>query len=197
MARYDGAGRLDSSFGTGGFVTTDFSGTHSDDVAYGLVVLPNGDVVAAGYAVSYTTREDFGLARYDGGPLQLSDMTRLRSPTSSSPWRQTVSAVRPVDRRSRSRRRPTRRSTRRLPRSTACPRRVRDDGHGEPRPRRPDDHDRHPHQRPGRGGRADLVNGTLVSGPPALIVDSGSVVLDHVTAINATDAPTILVNGGT
>ncbi len=42
-----------------------------------------------------------------------------------------------------------------------------------------------------------VVNGTLIGGSPALIVDSGNVVLRGVTARNATDAPTIVVNGGT
>jgi hypothetical protein len=35
-----------------------------------------------------------------------------------------------------------------------------------------------------------------VGGSPALVVTSGNVVLDHITARNSTDAPTILVNGG-
>jgi uncharacterized delta-60 repeat protein len=41
-----------------------------------------------------------------------------------------------------------------------------------------------------------IVNGTLIGGSPALIVDAGNVILEHVTALNATNAPTILVNGG-
>ncbi|MGP0065797.1 MAG: Ig-like domain repeat protein [Isosphaeraceae bacterium] len=41
-----------------------------------------------------------------------------------------------------------------------------------------------------------ITNGTLVGGSPALVVDSGTVVLEGVTALNATAAPTILVNGG-
>ncbi len=41
-----------------------------------------------------------------------------------------------------------------------------------------------------------ITNGTLVGGSPALTVNSGTVVLDGVTAVNATNAPTILVNGG-
>jgi hypothetical protein len=41
-----------------------------------------------------------------------------------------------------------------------------------------------------------ITDGTLVGGSPALIVDSGNVTLDHVTALNATNAPTIVVNGG-
>jgi predicted outer membrane repeat protein len=41
-----------------------------------------------------------------------------------------------------------------------------------------------------------IQNGTLIGGSPALVVDAGSVVLNQVTALNATNAPTILVNGG-
>ena len=41
-----------------------------------------------------------------------------------------------------------------------------------------------------------IQDGTLVGGSPALVVDSGSVILDGVTATNATEAPTIVVNGG-
>jgi len=41
-----------------------------------------------------------------------------------------------------------------------------------------------------------IQNGTLVGGSPALVIKSGDVLLDHVTLINATDAPTLLVNGG-
>jgi hypothetical protein len=41
-----------------------------------------------------------------------------------------------------------------------------------------------------------VANGTLIGGSPALIVDSGVVLLDHVTTRNATNAPTIVVNGG-
>jgi hypothetical protein len=41
-----------------------------------------------------------------------------------------------------------------------------------------------------------IVNGTLVAGSMALVVDTGAVVLDHVAATNATNAPTIVVNGG-
>jgi hypothetical protein len=41
-----------------------------------------------------------------------------------------------------------------------------------------------------------IQNGTLVGGSPALVVNSGNVVLKQVTARNATNAPTIVVNGG-
>src|SRR5262249_51936227 len=40
-----------------------------------------------------------------------------------------------------------------------------------------------------------VANGTLVGGSPALIVDSGVVLLNNVTTRNSTNAPTIVVNG--
>jgi hypothetical protein len=41
-----------------------------------------------------------------------------------------------------------------------------------------------------------IQNGTLVGGSPALVVDSGNVVLNKIDAQNATNAPTIVINGG-
>ena len=61
VARYNRDGSLDSSFGTGGFVTTDFNGGF--DSANGVAVM--GDkIVAAGYVNYLTGNSDFGLARY-------------------------------------------------------------------------------------------------------------------------------------
>jgi uncharacterized delta-60 repeat protein len=57
LARYNADGTLDTSFGTGGIVTTDL-GTQSDD-ARSLAIQPDGDIVVAG-----TAGEDVGLARY-------------------------------------------------------------------------------------------------------------------------------------
>jgi uncharacterized delta-60 repeat protein len=63
LARYNPDGTLDSSFGTGGTVTTDLTG-----VANALVVQVDGKLVAAGAAGN-----DFGLARYNpNGALDLS-----------------------------------------------------------------------------------------------------------------------------
>jgi uncharacterized delta-60 repeat protein len=66
LARYNSDGTLDTGFGTGGKVTTDFAG--KGDWAHALVV-QNGMLVAAGtttgpttYNISYT---DFALARYN------------------------------------------------------------------------------------------------------------------------------------
>jgi uncharacterized delta-60 repeat protein len=41
-----------------------------------------------------------------------------------------------------------------------------------------------------------IVNGTFIGGSPALIVQSGQVIVQSSTFSNATDAPTILVSGG-
>jgi uncharacterized delta-60 repeat protein len=56
LARYNPNGTLDSSFGAGGEVTTDF-GDH--DGAFAVALQPDGKIVAAGF-----TAEDFALARY-------------------------------------------------------------------------------------------------------------------------------------
>jgi uncharacterized delta-60 repeat protein len=61
VAQYKKNGSLDTSFGTGGFTTTDFNGAF--DSANGLAF--QGDkIVAAGYVQSPSGGFDFGLARY-------------------------------------------------------------------------------------------------------------------------------------
>ncbi|MER7466539.1 calcium-binding protein [Streptomyces sp. NPDC097981] len=62
LARYNTNGSLDTTFGTGGKVTTDFGGT---DAAFGVVVQPNGKIVTAGYSDAGGTASDFALARYN------------------------------------------------------------------------------------------------------------------------------------
>ncbi len=57
LARYNPDGSLDTSFGTGGEVLTDFGG---EEFANALVLQPDGKLVAAG-----TTGSDFALARYN------------------------------------------------------------------------------------------------------------------------------------
>jgi uncharacterized delta-60 repeat protein len=63
LARYNPDGTLDTSFGIGGKVTTDFSGIGETDEANALVVQPDGKLVAAGTAVVQPSF-DFALARY-------------------------------------------------------------------------------------------------------------------------------------
>jgi len=61
LARYNLNGSLDTTFSFDGMVTTDFSG--ENDYAYDVVVQPDGNIVAAGVA-TFSTDENFGLARY-------------------------------------------------------------------------------------------------------------------------------------
>src|SRR6266540_2276075 len=66
LARYTPNGTLDPSFGTGGKVTTDFYG-FTDHAQTGLVVQPDGKLVAAGASFTFFTggNYDFALARYN------------------------------------------------------------------------------------------------------------------------------------
>src|SRR5690348_14036598 len=58
------ANNLDSTFGTGGIVRTDFAG--NIDQANAVAIQPNGQIVAAGSSFSNSkTVEDFIVARYD------------------------------------------------------------------------------------------------------------------------------------
>jgi uncharacterized delta-60 repeat protein len=61
LARYNSDGTLDTAFGVGGTVTTDFAGMF--DVANALVAQTDGKLVAAGSAV--VSNDDFALARYN------------------------------------------------------------------------------------------------------------------------------------
>ena len=64
VVRYNQDGSLDSAFGAGGKVTTDFSGAF--DIAKAIAVQPNGKIVVSGWAQSSITGKfDFGLARYN------------------------------------------------------------------------------------------------------------------------------------
>ena len=60
LARYNSDGSLDASFGTGGFVTTDFFG--GNDRATGLALQKDGKIVAVGVG---GPSFDFALARYN------------------------------------------------------------------------------------------------------------------------------------
>jgi uncharacterized delta-60 repeat protein len=62
LARYNSDGSLDSSFGSGGKVTTDFSS--SDDTGNGLVIQPGGSITVAGITGTAATGTSFAVARY-------------------------------------------------------------------------------------------------------------------------------------
>jgi uncharacterized delta-60 repeat protein len=65
LARYNPDGRLDTTFGSGGKVITDFLG-YSDE-ASGIVIQPDHKIIAAGtiYTDNGSSITDFGLARYN------------------------------------------------------------------------------------------------------------------------------------
>ena len=66
-------GDLDTAFGTGGKVITDFGGFNAAEAA-AVIVQPDGKIVAAGFAHVFATSErDFALARYNAdGSLDFS-----------------------------------------------------------------------------------------------------------------------------
>lgn len=66
LARYNSNGSLDSGFGSGGMVTTDFT---PSDQAFALGLQSNGKVVVAGSAYDATKGSGFALARYDFGDI--------------------------------------------------------------------------------------------------------------------------------
>jgi uncharacterized delta-60 repeat protein len=63
LARFNSDGSLDSTFGAGGIVTTDFFG--DNDLLRALVIQADGKIVAAGSAYHFPTGYDFALARYN------------------------------------------------------------------------------------------------------------------------------------
>ncbi len=63
LARYNGDGSLDSAFGSGGRVTTDFGGR--SDNASAVAIQPDGKILAGGGADLAGTQFDFALVRYN------------------------------------------------------------------------------------------------------------------------------------
>ena len=62
LAGYTANGTLDSTFGNGGFMTTDLSGA-TDDIAYAMTAQSDGKLVVAGRTGEYP-QNDFAVARY-------------------------------------------------------------------------------------------------------------------------------------
>ena len=60
LARFDGAdGSPDADFGSGGIVTTDLGGA---DVAFGLAIQPDGQIIAAGASFEAVAGNEFDIA---------------------------------------------------------------------------------------------------------------------------------------
>ena len=71
ITRLDNAGKLDTGFGSGGSVFTDFGGL--DDYAHDLAVDPAGKITLAGYSYQLNGGADIALARYNpDGSLDVS-----------------------------------------------------------------------------------------------------------------------------
>jgi uncharacterized delta-60 repeat protein len=70
VARFNTDGSFDTTFGIGGYASTDVSGTGEDDVARDLVIQPDGKIVVAGYPTESDEGAAFGVTRYnaDGSP---------------------------------------------------------------------------------------------------------------------------------
>jgi uncharacterized delta-60 repeat protein len=66
LARFNSNGSLDSTFGLGGKVTTDFSGF--SDFAYSVILRPDGRIVVGGSSQNERSF-DFALARYDSNGI--------------------------------------------------------------------------------------------------------------------------------
>jgi uncharacterized delta-60 repeat protein len=64
VVRYKKNGTLDTSFGTGGKVLTDF-GSGSEDITLGGIVEQNGKIVAVGFSNKLNNNLDFATARYN------------------------------------------------------------------------------------------------------------------------------------
>ena len=62
LARYNSDGTLDTSFGSGGQVSTDFFGMEDD--AFSVLIQPDGKIVAVGSANNPATYYDFAAVRY-------------------------------------------------------------------------------------------------------------------------------------
>src|SRR5207244_2126731 len=71
LARYNPDGALDLTFGTGGIVSSPFSG--GDNWANAVAIQPDGKIVVVGYAEG-SSEGDFAIARYDSGTPVVSDV---------------------------------------------------------------------------------------------------------------------------
>ena len=83
LARYNSNGSLDTSFGSGGKVTTPIGG--SNDVGRATAIQRDGRIVVAGYS-NNGTNNDFALARYygTGSSLSVSDVEVTESDTTGT-----------------------------------------------------------------------------------------------------------------
>src|SRR5262249_14262897 len=77
LARYNGDGSLDSSFGSGGRITTSFGNNYQQ--ASGAAIQTDGKIVAVGF--THGTTVDFALARYSASTTPPPTPTPTPTPT--------------------------------------------------------------------------------------------------------------------
>ncbi len=67
VARYNPDGTLDKFFGEGGHIITDIEGVNASDLINAMVLLPDGKILAAGFANYFNLdgTSDIGIVRYD------------------------------------------------------------------------------------------------------------------------------------
>ena len=92
VVRFHSDGRPDSSWGTRGYIITDFTGRA--DVMYNLVVQPDSRIIGVGYATVDVNNQELALARYYGNgsrdPIFGNDGKIITSVTTRNDMLQTV-----------------------------------------------------------------------------------------------------------
>lgn len=78
VARLTAAGSVDNTFGTNGYVTTNF-GTNTQNEAFDMKLQTDGKIVAVGYSGN-----SMAIARYIGTPLPVINSLQLLTPTNNS-----------------------------------------------------------------------------------------------------------------
>lgn len=78
VARLTAAGSIDNTFGTNGYVTTNF-GTNAQNEAFDMKLQADGKIVAVGYSGN-----SMAMARYIGTPLPVLNPLQLLTPTNNS-----------------------------------------------------------------------------------------------------------------
>jgi uncharacterized delta-60 repeat protein len=77
---YNSNGSLDTSFGSGGFVSYSMSPASIGDLGGGVLIQPDGKIVTAGTIFARPGKDDFALARYGPSAAQIGSFTASPNP---------------------------------------------------------------------------------------------------------------------
>jgi uncharacterized delta-60 repeat protein len=80
---YNPNGSLDTSFGSGGFVSYSVPSNSVGDWGGGVVIQPDGKIVTAGSIVAPPGKDDFALARYGASAAQIGSFTASPNPVTA------------------------------------------------------------------------------------------------------------------